>query len=94
MDNVIPLSRTSNGRYEIVVLEPDASSLVRQAIQALRANKAVILQLETLDKQQAQRLLDFISGSAYAISGHPSRVGEAVFLFTPYSIQVQSRMSS
>lgn len=94
MNNVIPLHRTRNGSYEIVVLEVGTTDLMRQAVQALRNSKAVILKLETLDRQQAQRLLDFISGSAYAIAGQPSKVGKAVFLFTPYNIQTQTSLSS
>lgn len=95
MNNTIPLHRTTHGSYEIVVLEPkpDSSNSMTQAVQALRQNKAVILKLQTLDKSQAQRILDFISGSAYAICGHPSKIGSAVFLFTPYTIQIQSSRS-
>lgn len=94
MDNVIPLHKTGKGKYKIEVLEAGSSNLMPQTVQALRENKAVILKLETLDKKQAQRLLDFICGSAYAISGYPVKVGEAVFLFVPYSIQAEFRLSS
>lgn len=90
MNSVIPLHRTGKESYEIVVLEADFSDSITQAVHALRDSKAVILKLENLDKKQAQRLLDFVSGSAYAISSHPLKVGRAVFLFTPYSIQIQT----
>lgn len=88
MNNVIPLHRTTHKSYEIVVLEAGTSDPRIRAVQALRENKAVILKLETMDKKQAQRLVDFLSGSTYAIAGYPLKVGRAVFLFTPYSIQI------
>lgn len=94
MNNVIPLNKMTSGRYEIVVLKSEPSKLMMQAVQALQENKAVILKLEHLEKQQAQRVLDFVSGSAYAITSHPSKVGSNVFLFVPYSIQIQSELSS
>lgn len=58
MNNVIPLRRKTHESYEIVSLEADSTNFMTQAVQALRANKAVILKLEHLDKQQAQRILD------------------------------------
>lgn len=93
MNNVIPLHRTQDS-YEIVVLDAaDTSDPGMQAVQALRENKAVIVKLEALDKRQAQRLLDFVSGSAYAIAGNPIKLGRMVFLFTPSSIKIQARLS-
>ena len=63
-------------------------------MKALQENKAVIVRLEHLDKHQAQRILDFISGSPYAIAGRHLKVGSAVFLFTPYNIQMQATLRS
>lgn len=93
MNNVIPLRRTINESYEIVVLRPSYLNPMTQAVQALQESKVVIVNLEYFDKHHAQRILDFISGSAYAISGHPVKVGTAVFLFTPYNIQIQSKLA-
>lgn len=90
MNSVIPLYRTGKESYEILVLEADSSDSTMQAVQALRDGKAVILKLHNLDNEQAQRQLDFLSGSAYAISSHPLKIGRAVFLFTPHTIQIQT----
>jgi len=89
MDNIIPLLRTGSTSYEVMVLEPDSHSTTAQAVTALRANKVLILKLDKLDKEQAQRTLDFICGSAYAISSQLAKLSETVFLFVPHGMQLQ-----
>lgn len=88
MSNVIPLRRMTHNCYEIVVLKASFPDSMMQAVKALRDNQVVLLNLGHLNQKQAQRILDFISGSAYAIAGQPSKVGRSVFLFTPYNIQL------
>ncbi len=90
MNNIIPLLRTTNGNYEIVILEPSSFDATTQAVQALQENKVVILKLDILEQKEAQRILDFVSGCTYAISGHPLQIDATVFLFTPHSIQIHS----
>jgi len=94
MDNIIPLLRTASTSYEVMVLEPNSYSTTAQAVKALRANKVLIVKLDKLDKEQAQRILDFICGSACAISSQLAKVGETVFLFVPHCIQLQDRLES
>lgn len=92
MNNVIPWRRTTHESDEIVVLDASCPDLMIQALQALQENKVVILRQEHLDKTQAQPILDFVSGSAYATSSQTLRVGSTVFLFTLYGIQIQFNM--
>jgi len=42
-----------------------------------------------LEKQQAQRLLDFVCGSAYAIAGQPYQLDGTAFLFVPHTVQLR-----
>ncbi|CAA9590403.1 hypothetical protein AVDCRST_MAG81-5071 [uncultured Synechococcales cyanobacterium] len=92
MDNIIPLLRAASTSYEVMVLEPTSYSTTTQAVTALRANKVLILKLDRLDKEQAQRMLDFICGSAYAISSQLAKISDAVFLFVPHGMQLQDRL--
>lgn len=91
MDNIIPLPGTTSRRYEVVIVEPSSSDTLAQAVQALREGKVIVLNLDQLDQDQAQRLLDFLSGSAYAISAQVSQISESVFLFAPQGVQIQER---
>jgi len=90
MNDVLSLSRGLNSGYEVVIVKPRALSDTTVIVQALRADKAVILNLEELDISEAQRISDFAAGSTYAINGHQTRLGEAVFLFTPNVITIQT----
>jgi cell division inhibitor SepF len=59
-----------------------------QAIQALREKKTVVLNLNMMDADEAQRAVDFVAGGTFAIDGHQERVGESIFLFTPGCVHV------
>lgn len=91
MNNVIGMPGTTNGIYEVVVMEPRSFEEMPQAIQALRDRKSVVINLTMMDPDQAQRAVDFVAGGTYAMDGHQERVGESIFLFTPICVQVTTQ---
>ncbi|KGF72874.1 cell division protein SepF [Neosynechococcus sphagnicola sy1] len=91
MNNVIGMPRASNGVPEVVIMEPRSFEEMPQAIQALRERKSIILNLNMMDPDQAQRAVDFVAGGTYAIDGHQERIGESIFLFTPNCVQVSTQ---
>lgn len=90
-NNVIGMPGTSNGVFEVVVIEPRSFEKMPQVIQALRERKTVVLNLTMMDPDEAQRAVDFVAGGTYAIDGHQERVGESIFLFTPNSVRVTTQ---
>lgn len=88
--NVIGMPGAINGASEVLVMEPRSFEEMPQAIQALRERKSVVLNLTTMDPDQAQRAVDFVAGGTYAIDGHQERIGESIFLFTPNCVQVST----
>lgn len=91
MSNVIGMPGAANGISEVVVMEPRSFEEMPQAIQALRERKSVVLNLNIMDPDQAQRAVDFVAGGTYAIDGHQERIGESIFLFTPSCVQVTTQ---
>ncbi|NBD32373.1 MAG: cell division protein SepF [Cyanobacteria bacterium] len=89
--NVIGMPGANNGLNEIVMLEPQSFEKMAEVIQVLRERKTVILNLNMMEPDDAQRAVDFVAGGTYAIDGHQERVGESIFLFTPSCVQVTSR---
>jgi cell division inhibitor SepF len=89
--NVIGMPGANNGPNEIVMLEPQSFEKMAEVIQVLRERKTVILNLNMMEPDDAQRAVDFVAGGTYAIDGHQERVGESIFLFTPSCVQVSSR---
>jgi cell division inhibitor SepF len=90
MNNVIGMPGAANGMSEVVVMEPRSFEEMPQAIRALRERKSVVLNLNIMDPDQAQRAVDFVAGGTYAIDGHQERIGESIFLFTPSCVQVST----
>ena len=87
---VVGMPGISNSSSEVSLLEPRSFDEMPQAIQALRERKTVILNLTMMDRDQAQRAVDFVAGGTYAIDGHQERVGESIFLFAPSCVNVTS----
>lgn len=90
MSNVIGMPGLANGNSEVVVIEPHSFEEMPQVILALRERKSVVLNLNVMNPEEAQRAVDFIAGGTYAMDGHQERVGESIFLFTPSSVKVSS----
>jgi cell division inhibitor SepF len=90
-NNVIGMPRAFTDAPEVVIMEPRSFEEMPQAIQALREQKTLVLNLCLMDLEQAQRAVDFVAGGTFAIDGHQERVGESIFLFTPNSVKVSSQ---
>ena len=90
MDNVVGMPGIVNGSAEVMVIEPYTFEEMPKVIDALRDRKSVVLNLENMDPQEAQRAVDFVAGGTYAMDGHNERVGDSIFLFTPSCVTVSN----
>ncbi len=72
--------------HEVVVIEPRSFEDAAQIAIQLKERKTIVLNLHLLDKEQSQRMIDFICGAAHALNGKPQKVGELVFVFTPNNV--------
>ena len=61
---------------------------VRRAVDGLREGTQQIVNLEQTPSDMAERLIDFMNGSTYAIDGSVEKIGEHVYLFTPSTISI------
>lgn len=89
-NNVIGMPGVNNNITEVVVFEPHSFDEMPQVIEALRQRRSVVLNLNIMDADEAQRAVDFVAGGTYAIDGHQERIGESIFLFTPSCVQVST----
>lgn len=78
--------------YEVVVFEPRAYNESIQIAQALKERKTVILNLQLLDREESQRIVDFLCGCTHALDGNQRKVGDFVFIFTPNNINLTQEM--
>ena len=56
--------------------------------ETLLANRTVVLNLEGLDVDIAQRIIDFTSGSCFAMSGNLQKISHYIFIITPASVDI------
>ena len=74
--------------YEIFLFEPKVYEDSLNISTQLRSGNPVIINLRHLEPAEGTRLVDFVCGTAYAIDGHMTKIGETIFLFTPANIAV------
>ncbi|MCM1225796.1 MAG: cell division protein SepF [Lachnospiraceae bacterium] len=81
--------RTVNsGGMEVCVIKPTSVEDAREITETLLANRTVVLNLEGLDVDVAQRIIDFTSGSCFAIGGNLQKISHYIFIITPASVDI------
>lgn len=92
---VTPLRQTAVSRktpgngMEVCVIKPTSVETDgREITETLLSNRTVVLNLEGLDVDVAQRIIDFTSGSCYAIAGNLQKISHYIFIVTPSSVDI------
>ena len=87
---VTPMRPTAKrgGNMEVCVVKPTSVDDSREITETLLAGRTVILNLEGMDLEIAQRIIDFISGAAFAISGNLQKISNYIFLVTPTNVDI------
>ena len=84
-----PQARRNNGvSMEVCVIRPNSVEDAREITETLLNGRTVILNLEGMDLEIAQRIIDFTSGAAYAISGNLQKISNYIFLVTPTNVDI------
>lgn len=78
-----------SGASTLNVLYPDSFDEARNICQFLRLNQAVIVNLENMNRDNAQRIVDFISGSVYSLDGGIKKISAGIFVVTPSTFVVE-----
>lgn len=73
---------------EVCVIKPTAVDDAREITETLLSGRTVILNLEGIDLEIAQRIIDFTSGATYAISGNLQKISNYIFLVTPTNVEI------
>lgn len=83
----------SNISNKMMLLEPRAYSESQQIADYLKNRNAVIVNLKRVTPDQAKRIVDFLSGTLYAIGGDLQKLGGGIFLCTPNNVGVEGKIS-
>ncbi len=82
------VKRAPGNGMEVCVIKPTSVEDAREITETLLANRTVVLNLEGLDVEIAQRIIDFSSGSTYAISGNLQKISNYIFIITPACVDI------
>lgn len=91
--NVVTMNQSAQGysTYEsskMCLFEPRVFSDTQDIADELKNRRATLVNLQRIDKVSAKRIIDFLSGTVYAIGGDIQRVGTDIFLCTPDNVEV------
>ena len=84
----------SSGKQEVVLFHAKTFDDAAKAADELRKRKAVILNMENVDKSLTRRVVDFLSGSVYALDGRVKKVAQSTYLFCPHNMDVVGDLES
>ena len=85
---VSPIRPRKSSGMEVCVIKPKSMEDAREITETLLSGRTVILNLEGLDLEVAQRIIDFTSGATYAISGNLQKISNYIFLVTPTNVDI------
>ena len=78
----------------MILLEPRAFSEAQQIADYLRNRNTVVVNLIRVTPDKAKRIIDFLSGTLYAINGTLQKLGSGIFLCTPNNVSVEGKMTN
>ncbi len=78
---------------KMMLLEPRAYSESQQIADYLKNRNAVVVNLKRVTPDQAKRIVDFLSGTLYAIGGDLQKLGGGIFLCTPNNVNVEGKIT-
>ena len=85
---VTPVSAAAASQLQVVLVKPEKFDDASSIADSLNAKKTVVLNLEATSKEVSRRLVDFLSGVAYANNGQLKKIANSTFIITPYNVDV------
>lgn len=90
-NNVVSIHSQKN--VKVVLSEPRSYDEAQEIADHLRSRRSVVVNLQRVRKDQAVRIVDFLSGTVYALSGNIAKIGSNIFMCTPESVELQGAIT-
>ncbi|GAA0135873.1 hypothetical protein YSY43_27130 [Paenibacillus sp. YSY-4.3] len=91
MNNVVSIHSQKN--VKVILYEPRSYDEAQEIADHLRSHRSVVVNLQRVRNDQAMRIIDFLSGTIYALSGSISKIGGNIFLCTPDTVEIQGSIT-
>ena len=85
-NKVVPMKKAPN--MEVSMIKPTSMEDTKEICDYLLAGKAVVLNMEGLHTEVAQRIIDFSSGATYSMNGNLQKISNYIFIATPESVEL------
>ena len=82
-----------SGNGKMILLEPRAYSESQQIADHLKKRNTVVVKMKRVTPDQAKRIVDFLSGTVYALGGDLQKIGAGIFLCTPKDVDVEGAIT-
>lgn len=82
------VSLNNNSNTKVVVISPQNINDAKDICDHLRSNRSIVMNVEDIETQVAQRIVDFLSGAVYSLDGNIQKVSSGIFLATPSSVDI------
>ncbi|MBP3964265.1 MULTISPECIES: cell division protein SepF [Paenibacillus] len=90
-NNIVSIHSQKNVR--VILNEPRSYEEAQDIADHLRSRRSVVVNLQRVRSDQAVRIVDFLSGTIYALNGGISKLGPNIFLCTPDSVEIQGAIT-
>ena len=91
---VLNMNSQSGNKQEVVLSHAKAFDDAAKAADELRKRRAIILNMENVDKALTRRVVDFLSGCIYALDGKVKKIAQSTYLFCPHSMDIVGDLES
>ena len=91
---VLGRNASASNKQEVVLFRPGSFNDTSKAADDLRSRKAVIVNMENVDKAMARRVVDFLSGCVYALDGDVKKIAQSAYLFCPHNMDIVGDLES
>lgn len=94
-NNIVSIQAAMSSKgSKVVLVEPRIYAEAQDIAENLKNKRATIVNLQRIDREQGVRIIDFLSGTVYALGGDIQRVGKDIFLCTPDNVEVSGEISN
>ncbi len=80
----------SSAQMRVVVIQPESFEEARDITNHLKSRKPIVVNLESVEKQVARRIIDFLSGAVFALDGDIQKVSNGIFVIAPNNVDIMS----
>lgn len=91
-NKVVNINAVSS-KLKVIVMQPENFEDAQEICDYLKEKKPTVINLESVAKENAQRVIDFLSGAVYALEGSIQKVANGIFIVAPHNIDIMNDLN-